>query len=309
LVDPAVAKNKDLTGQVELVLAKKAAGRPITSEDYQHLNRLVAGVEGRIVDARAVEYEKVQQTRAEARQTVPAQAWEVQIEELELSPRVESLLLEQRVTKLGDLLMYMEMGDDALLDISGFGAKALEEVQQAVDDYELEVIIEEPVEELEEEPAEVKHEVEDDQAVSEEELLEEPEEEKEELEAIVAEESEVEDEAIAELVEEPEEEQEPDIPAIDDLATPLVAVKRPAKKEKKKVVVVKTPTSLEAQEEEARSHQRGKQLEFNEQLGKVVVKRKRKSSRRRPEWEDIDDIDELEVDIDTDVDEILEDEI
>jgi hypothetical protein len=61
---------------------------------------------------------------------------------------------------------------------------------------------------------------------------------------------------------------------------------------------------LEAQEEETRGHTRGKRLEFDEQRGKVVVKRKRKSSRRRPEWEDIEDLD----DIDINVDDFLDDE-
>lgn len=309
LADPSVVKNKDLIGQVELVLAKKAAGRPITSEDYQHLNRLVAGVEGRIVAARAVEYEKVQQARAAARRTVPSEAWGVHVEELELSPRVESLLLEKRITKLGDLLMYLGMGDEALLDISGFGAKALEEVLEAVDAYELEVVEEEPAEEAVEEAVAEQPEVE---ALAEEEEAA----AEDELPVEVAPEEEAPEEAAAEAVvevaveEEPEAEEEPEeakqeVPAIDDLATPLVSVRRPETKEKKKVVVVKTPAELEAQEEESRGRTRGKRLEFDEQRGKVVVKRKRKSSRRRPEWEDIEDIDDIEID----VDELLEDEI
>jgi N utilization substance protein A len=305
LADPSVVKNKDLVGQVELVLAKKAAGRPITSEDYQHLNRLVAGVEGRIVAAWAVEYEKIQQARSVARQTVPAEAWSVSIEELELSSRVESLLLEKRITKLGDMLMYLEMGDEALLDISGFGAKALEEVKEAVDAYELEIAeiapVEEAVEEAVAEQAEAEAIAEEGEGAAEAELLE-------EVSAAASAPDEIIDEAVEEEVEidtEEVEETEPEVPAIDDLATPLVSVKKPQPEKKKKVVVVKTPAELEAQEEEARGRTRGKRLEFDEQRGKVVVKRKRKSSRRRPEWEDIEDLDDIEID----VDDLIEDEI
>ena len=309
VVDRAVAKNKDLIGQVELVLAKKAAGRPITSEDFQHLNRLVANVEGRIVAARAVEYEEIQKARAAARQTVPEQAWDVPLEELELSSRVETLLLDKRITTLGDLLMYMGMGDSALLDIDGFGAKALEEVEEAVAGYELEIPVEEPVDEEapmdEADLAEVlpapAEEIVDVVDVE----VEAPVDEAEATEAAV--------EAPAdelEAVEEEAAEPEPEVPAIDDLATPLVAVKEPAKKEKKKVVVVKTPTSLEQAEEDARSRQRGKQLEFDEQRGAVVVKRKRKSSRRRPEWEDLGEMDEfVGLDVDELPDEDAEEEI
>ncbi|UCG25650.1 MAG: transcription termination/antitermination protein NusA, partial [Chloroflexota bacterium] len=307
-VDRSVAKNKDLIGQVELVLAKKEAGRPITSEDFQHLNRLVSNVEGRIVAARAVEYEEIQQARVAARRTVPEQAWDVPLEELELSSRVETLLLEKRITTLGDVLMYMEMGDSALLEIDGFGAKALEEVQEAVAGYELVIPVEE--ETLEDEAAVA--EVAEAEAAPEDEIevvsdveAEAPTEEAEVIGAAI--------EAPAEeleAVEEEPEEPEPEVPAIDDLATPLVAVKKPAKKEKKKVVVVKTPTTLEQAEEEVPGRQRGKQLEFDEQRGAVVVKRKRKSSRRRPEWENLDEMDELvELDVDDVLDEDAEEEI
>jgi N utilization substance protein A len=303
LADPAVVRNKDLIGQVELVLAKKAAGRPITSEDYQHLNRLVSGVEGRIVAARAVEFDKIQQARSVARQSVPAEAWDVSIEELGLSTRVLTILSEKRITKLGDLMMYLEMGDAALLAIDGFGAKALEEVQEAVEGYELEVAEEAPAEEAGAEEA-----VDVAEGVVEAEQVPAAE---EEMPVSVAEE-EVVEEAILEEEEEEEieaEEEEPlavepEVPAIDDLATPLVAIRQPQPKKKKQVVVVKTPTELETEQEDGRVRTRGKQLEFDEQRGKVVVKRKRKSSRRRPDWEDIDGIDKFDLG----ADEIIDDE-
>ena len=315
LVDPAIAKNEDLIGQVELVLAKKAASRPITSEDYQHLIRLVSGVEGRIVAVRAVEFEEIQKARASARQTVPAQAWDVTLAELELSARVESLLTEKRITTLGDLLMYMEMGDDDLLGIDGFGTKALEEVREAVEAYELDIPVDEQIDEAEAEVAEVEAPPE---GAPEGELEavddappEMPVEEAVEIEAAIEEPAEAEEvEAVAEVVEEEVEEPEPEIPAIDDLATPLVAVEQPKEIEQKKVVFVTAPTTLETPEEDVRGHQRGKQLEFDEQRGQVVVKRKRKSSRRRPEWEQIEDLDELaSLDVEANVDEITEDEI
>jgi N utilization substance protein A len=312
LVDPAVVNDKDLIGQVELVLAKKAAGRPITSEDYQHLNRLVAGVEGRIVAVRATEFEEIQKARASARQTVPEQAWDVTLAELELSTRVEGLLVEKRITTLGDLLMYMEMGDDALLDIDGFGAKAMDEVREAVEAYELDIPDEEPIDEAEVEVS-VDEALLGDAPEGEPEAVDEaqpeaPAEEAVEVEVVLEEPAEA--EAVVEDIEEEVEEPEPEVPAIDDLATPLVAVEQPKKKEKKKVVVVTAPTTLEAPEEDARGRQRGKQLEFDEQRGQVVVKRKRKSSRRRPEWERIDELDELgDLAVETDADEITEDEI
>lgn len=302
-VKSAATVNEDLIGQVDLVLAKKAANRPITSEDYMVLTRLVSGVEGRIVAARAVEFERINKARSMARKTVPAKAWEVPVSELDITPRVQNLLQDNNITALGDLMMYMEMGDNALLDISGFGAKALDEVKEAIDSYELPV--EEVVVEVIEEPELVEEEV-----VAEE-VLEEPiAEELVEDEAVVEAEEEVVEEAKADLVEEEEEispekdeveeevEEKPELESIiDDLGVSLIQLDKPKEKEKKKVVVVSSSTPIE-QEEEKRPRS-GKRLIMDEESGEIVTKRKRKGSRRREKWEDFEDLE---------VDELLDEE-
>lgn len=299
-VESAAAVNEDLIDKVELVLAKKEANRPITSEDYMVLNRLVAGIEGRIVAARTVEYERINKARSAARKTVAEQAWTVPVTEMEISSRVQNLLEENNITTLGDLMMYLGMGDEALLEISGFGEKALEEVKEAVDSYDL------PVEEIE---AEVLEEPELVEEVEEaEEILEEP-----VAEELVEEEAavEAEEEAEVDLAEEEEEippeeeevevepEEEPELESIiDDLGVSLVQLDKPEKKEKKRVVVVSSSTPSQEDEEE-KPQRRGKRLIMDEESGEVVTKRKRKKGRRREKWEDFEDLD---------VDELLEDE-
>jgi transcription termination/antitermination protein NusA len=298
--DPAVIKNKELRAQVELILAKKEANRPITSEDYMVLNRLVAGVEGRIVLARVAEYEVIQKLRAAARKNVPEAAWEIPTEELELSSRVEGLLLENDLETVGSVILRLEMGEQHLLALEGFGDKALEEVKEKL------ALIDWPVEEVVEEIELVEAEA----AAAEAEVVEEAVEVAEAVEGVEAE-----AEAIGEVVEigeteepvaeEGEAEIEPviDLPedleaVIDDLETPLVElVEKPDEKvaqtkEKKRVVVVQPTTTAEEEEDEedARRKQKGKQLVFDEQQGRVVVKRKRKGSRRRPEWEEFEDL-------------------
>ncbi|MGD2049380.1 MAG: transcription termination factor NusA [Chloroflexota bacterium] len=299
-VEAAAAVNKDLIDKVELVLAKKEANRPITSEDYMVLNRLVSGIEGRIVAARAVEYERINKARSLARKTVPEQAWAVPVSEMEFSSRVQNLLEENNMTTLGDLMMFLEMGDGALLEISGFGDKALDEVKEAVESYDL------PVEEIE---AEVLEEPELVEEVEEaEEILEEP-----VAEELVEEEAavEAEEEAEVDLVEDEEEipaeeeeveeepEEEPELESIiDDLGVSLVQLDKPEEKEKKRVVVVSSSTPVQESEEERRQRT-GKRLIMDEESGEVVTKRKRKKGRRREKWEDFEDLD---------VDELLDDE-
>ena len=66
-VDPRIAKDELLLTPVGNILDKKQTGRPITAEDYQTLDRMVANVEGRIVAQRAQEFEVVRKQRAELR--------------------------------------------------------------------------------------------------------------------------------------------------------------------------------------------------------------------------------------------------
>jgi N utilization substance protein A len=303
--DPAVAKDKELIGKAELVMAKKEANRPITSEDYMVLNRLVAGIEGKIVATRAAEYDMIHKARAEARKEVPDVAYEVPLDELELSTRVQGLLEANNVTTLGAVMVRLSTGDEALLEISGFGAKALDEVKEAISNYDLEALIAEAAEEAAE--AETPEAEEDAAAEAEAEAeIEEVAESVAEAEDVEAEEEVVETEEVEaedqveETAAEAEEDEEPAVPDIDDLGKSLVQIEK-AEPAKKKVVLVQ-PTTAAAEEEidDEKGKHKSKELVFDEQRGKVVAKRKRKGARSRPNWEEYEEMD---------VDEIFEEDI
>lgn len=297
--DAAVVGNEKLIESAKQVLAKKEAGRPITSEDYYNLDRLVGGVEGKIIAARAAVFEEERKARAEARKSIPDQAWELDLEELDLPGRIHNLLLDAEIETVGALMMMLASGDEAFLEIKGLGDVALETVQEHLANFdgwieveeeepeteEAETVAEEVTAEAAEAVAEAEAEVEVEEAEVEEAEVEAEEEAVAEVEA-----------ADAEAIEEDEEEEA--IPVIDDLSQPLVEPE-PAKEEKKKekekpAVVIARPASTPAveSEEERRRGRKGKQLVLDEESGEVVVKRKRKGSRRRPEWEeyDIDDL-------------------
>ncbi|MBK7893759.1 MAG: transcription termination factor NusA [Candidatus Promineifilaceae bacterium] len=322
--DRAVVGNEKLIETVKLVLAKKEAGRPITSEDYYNLDRLVGGVEGRIIATRAALYEEERKARAEARKAIPDQAWELDLEELDLPGRIHNLLLDAEIETVGALMMTLSLGEEAFLNIKGLGDVALEVVQEHLANFagwteELvrvtekaeaeEAVVETTEVEAAAEPeAEVEIEAE---AVVETEAVEEAEAEAEavveaaeaEADAAVETAAEAVEAAEAEL-EETEEDDEDEAaeglePLIDDLSQSLIEaapIEVPKKKKKEKEsppVIIARPTTAPAAEteEERRRSRKGKQLVLDEESGEVVVKRKRKGSRRRPEWEeyDIDD--------------------
>jgi N utilization substance protein A len=305
-VDPAIAKNQELLSQAGLVLAKKEANRPITSEDYMLLNRIVAGVEGRMVAQRAVEYEQIQKDRAAARKLVPDKAWEIPVESLGLPAKLLKQLEKEELQTAGDILFKLKINEAALLSLKGFDQDTLQAIKETIEaalsqtptavETKVEEAAEAPVAQASEveAPEEVTAEVEDAQAEAlelEAAPLTEEAQAVAEVEAVAAEE-----EAVQETVDDEEEDEEIDLlAAIDDLATPLIQVDEPKKKEKKKVVVVQpTPSKDEDEDEDDADKRRhkGKQLVFDEERGRVVTKRKRKGSRRRPEWETFGDADE-----------------
>lgn len=342
-VAESVRNDQTLIGHAEGVVAKKEAGRPITAEDYMVLTRLVNAVEGKIIAARAIEHDAVRKARAAARKSIPEVAWKTDLEEFNLKYSVHTLLLENEIKTVGDVLYHLELGDMSLLAIDGFGDKALEQVKKAAAEYQqllkenpeeaqarasLEVV-ELPSDDLsDEEVAEAAEADAELTAVSEDTLVE-AEEEDDDEEIVEAEDvfgaaeaAETEDdleevveaedvfaapeeepaksevtEAEAEVTES-EEEEEVDL---DDLGSSLIDLpqtKKKKKAKKKKVVVVRTPDNVDDEEdldeEERRSRTRkGKELVYDEDAGRVVVKRKRKGSRRRPDWEDFGDEDFL----------------
>ncbi|HFQ93701.1 MAG TPA: transcription termination/antitermination protein NusA, partial [Anaerolineae bacterium] len=225
--DPAVARNEELLEKVRFILEKKEANRPITSEDYYILDRLVSGVEGRIIAENMAAREGLRLRRAEARKAVPEIAWSLDLEELDLPGRIHNLLLDNRVETVGAVLMVLNMGDDVFLGFKGLGEKALETVKEAIANLEIleETAVE--AEELAEEAAEelVEAEIEAEAAAEELEVEAEAVEE-----TAVAEAEVIEAEAEAEAVEEEAEVEPVDI--IDDLSKPLVS-KEPKKDTKK----------------------------------------------------------------------------
>ncbi len=292
--DPAVAQNSVMIEQVQHILEKKEAGRPITAEDYSMLSRLVTGVEGNIVAKRAESHAEFRRERVEMRKRIPAVAWKLPLEELDLPGRIHNLLLDNEIETVGDVLLNLEVDDQIFLEYRGFGDKMLETLKEYVAVYQLpEDVLEEALledGELEEVTLEEVEVVEEVSVDAIEEAVDETIAEEETLAVI----DKVDEEPIVESVEEvvEEEESEP-VSDIDDLSKSIVDIEPQPEKKKKPSVVVVSPTAKEEETElDDKGRRRGRQLIFDEKLGAVVVKRKRKGTRGRPQWEDFDPEDE-----------------
>lgn len=304
-VDPRLAKDETFLSQIRNILDKKQVGRPITAEDYLTLDRLVAGVEGRIIAQRAEKHEVVRKERAEMRKRVPDEAWQQPLDVLDLPGRIHNLLLDTNVNTVGDLIYILEMGDDYFLKLRGLGEKALETVKETLGAYQAEQIAAVMAAEaaqaeegviVEEVPLEERVVQDEDMATA----VPDPDFAEADFQTLLEDEGVDEDEPeIAGVIEmeDVEPEVEEMLAPIDDLSKSIFTEEpKPVKTERKKkpsVVVVRPTTEETAAEEEAkRKKRKGQPLVYNEELDQVVVDRKRKGGKLTDQWTDEDvDID------------------
>jgi N utilization substance protein A len=301
--DPLVAdvfeREKVLVDQVNLILSKKEAERPITAEDYHQLNRFIEMVEGRF----AAQAEAEQRAEEKARRSIAPIFWQMPINLLDLSEEVESLLVDHGMTTVGHIMSLLAYDPAKLQERAELEDAAFTQIQEQMATTEFPRTAEQLAERLgepmaaeeaeaEEEEAEVEAEteIEAEEAIAEPvtESAEPPEEE------AVAEPQEPEAEIIPLYEEPPEEIRLPDEePEFEPEPAPEAA--EPAKKPKRPVIMPARREEDEEEEDEPKKHKKGRKkrrhLVYNEDVGEVVSKRKRKRGRQDDyleygKWED-----------------------
>ncbi|MFN2196976.1 MAG: transcription termination factor NusA [Anaerolineales bacterium] len=145
---PYAERETAILPQVEEIMAKKAQGRPVTPEEYQVLYQFVDRVERSVIDARQKERKEAAEERKAVASAIPQEAFDAPIEELEISQRICTLLRENGVETIGDLMLQMKLDSDKILAMQGIGPKAMEDINAALDSVEFEAA-EEPVSEAE----------------------------------------------------------------------------------------------------------------------------------------------------------------
>lgn len=127
-----VEHEADIVPQVESILGKKAEGRPITPEEYQTLNQFVDRVERGIIRQRAGVRMVEDEQAKEARASIPTLAFEMPLEDLPLTDRAQNVLIEAGYLTVGDLMLQMKITPDAILGLSGVGAKVMRDIEAAL---------------------------------------------------------------------------------------------------------------------------------------------------------------------------------
>lgn len=125
---------------VEAIMAKKAEGRPVMPEEYktlaQFVDRVERGLLKQIQEERQIEEEKLRIAKA----NIPDAAYRVILEELEMSPRITTLLGGAGYTTVGDLMLQLELDPDVILGLNGIGPKAMSTIDETLNSLVFEEI-------------------------------------------------------------------------------------------------------------------------------------------------------------------------
>jgi N utilization substance protein A len=267
------AQYGEIVAAAQQALAKKANDRPLAGEDYQAMNRIVNLIENTVIAGREAERQRRREAQAAARASVPPMAFELPLEQADLPQRVHMSLSESGMTTVGALMERLALDEAELLTLDGIGPDELVEIKAKL----AQVQIPEKVQEAAPVEAEAPVEAAEVEAPS--------------AEAV----AEAAPEAVAEAVAaEPVSEGAAEV-AVGAEAPEAVAAEAEPTPE---LVTELGPAELEGEETaEAgaadkkggkKGKKKGRQLVFDEALGRVVAKRERRPS-RRGEWGDFEE--------------------
>jgi N utilization substance protein A len=122
----------DIYPQVEVILAKKAEGRPVTPEEYHLLTQFVDRVERGLIRQLQEEVRAEEEREREVRAEIPEAAFDIPLEKFEVSDRVYAIVSETGLQTVGDLILLMRLDPDSIWRLSGIGPKAMHELEDAV---------------------------------------------------------------------------------------------------------------------------------------------------------------------------------
>ncbi len=286
--------NEALVAEVQRILAKREAGRPIMPEEFQTLTQYARLAEQALLEERRQVNKAYQEHLQAIRETLPAAAFVMPISALDLpAPFVKSL--SSRFESVGEVMLYMQVDESRVEKALARLAQedALDQVREALEILSIPEVVEEKTAEA------------------------------------VAEAPEVEAELVAQAVEAPEAAQLPE-PTVEEPVPPAILEAEPVailgEEEVPPAIVEPGPEpepeleparftpppqpefvsypfdeveTLEFEDDEfeggpakgrkRKSKERRRQLVYDEEVGKVVAKRKRKGSRRRGDYWDEED--------------------
>jgi len=135
--DPKYTHYQDLEAatipRIEVIMGKKAEGRPISPEEYRELHNFNSRIESGLIKERQ-QITKQQKARIEAtKKAVPTDAYDLPIMTLGLPTKVENLLGEAGYSNVGELAYRLLLVPDSISNIDGIGPSYIKQIESALE--------------------------------------------------------------------------------------------------------------------------------------------------------------------------------
>ncbi|WKZ37695.1 MAG: transcription termination factor NusA [Anaerolineales bacterium] len=118
--------------QIEEILGKKAEGRPITPEEYTLLGQFVDRVERRTIQIKEEAARVEEERTAAARAEIPAAAFTTPLDQAGIKEHIFNILTEAGYETVGNLMFDMKMDANKVLGLAGIGSKAIQHIEEVL---------------------------------------------------------------------------------------------------------------------------------------------------------------------------------
>ncbi len=117
---------------VEEILLKKAENRPVTPEEFAQLTQFVDRVERRTIQIKEDAQRVVDEKHAVALANIPEAAFGVKLEEAGIKEHVFNILTEAGFETVGQLMLALRTDSNKVLGLPGVGPKAMQNIEEVL---------------------------------------------------------------------------------------------------------------------------------------------------------------------------------
>lgn len=121
-----------LMRQIKTILAMKSDKRRLTPEENQVLTQFLDQTEFSIIQQRSSNTRVDEENRNAIRTSLPSKAFEIQLNDFDISDHIYTIISQAGYKTVGDLLLQIKIDRDTVLSLIGMGPKAMDELENAL---------------------------------------------------------------------------------------------------------------------------------------------------------------------------------
>ncbi len=135
--DPKYTHYQDLEAatlpRIEIIMGKKAEGRPISPEEYRELHNFNSRIESGLIKEQQQVSKQLKARIQVTKKAVPNDAYDLPIMTLGLPTKVENLLVEAGYSNVGELAYRHLLVPDSINNIDGIGPSSIKQIESALE--------------------------------------------------------------------------------------------------------------------------------------------------------------------------------